>query len=386
MNMIIQQLNILTLIGLILAIIHFGTPLAYYYHAKRRWLHKPWNIKTNPNYKPKTTIIIPTYNEAKLIEKKLDNIYQQDYPRSMLEVIVVDSASDDGTPEKVKDWTRKHPDLNLKLIQEPERKGKAHALNNALKHAIGEIVITTDVDAWWPSSNTLSETAKWLADPTIGAVSCLKKPATPSKAGIEEEYRKYYNTLRLAESKAWSTPIFHGELAAFKTELLKKLGGFPINIGADDSHTATRIALTGYRAIIPENILCIEIVPRNGYHAWRIRRAQHLIQHFIKTLTIKPKTPRPFKPILYVEAFLHLVNPWILLVITLLFLIISITKGSLLATTMLTLGVFLLTYESYRTWVTTQMYLIAATLRNLYNKELTWVKNAKAEAILMHIK
>jgi len=159
-----KLITTLDIVALALAAIHFGVPLTYYYWCKKKWLPKPWNIKTDPNYKPKVTIIVPTYNEAKLIEKKLDNIYEQEYPRDKLEVIVIDSASTDGTPEKVKQWASKHPDLNLKLIQEPERRGKAHALNMALRHATGDVVIITDVDAWLASKNTLAETMKWLAD------------------------------------------------------------------------------------------------------------------------------------------------------------------------------------------------------------------------------
>ena len=59
----------LDIIALTLALIHFGIPLTYYWYMKTKYLNKPWNIKTNPNYKPKITIIVPTYNEAKLIWK-----------------------------------------------------------------------------------------------------------------------------------------------------------------------------------------------------------------------------------------------------------------------------------------------------------------------------
>ncbi len=367
------SLTTLDIVAIALLLIHFGVPLLYYYYMKKRWLHAPWNIKTDPNYKPKITIIIPTYNEAQFIEKKLDNIYHQDYPRDKLEVIVVDSASTDGTPQLVKQWKQKHLDLNLKLIEESARRGKAEALNKALKCTTGEIVITTDVDALWLSKNTINETSKWFVDQIIGAVSCLKQPIGKGTAGIEEGYRKYYNILRLAESKAWSTPIFHGELAAFRKELLNKLGGFPTDIGADDSHTATRITLMGYRVIMPENILCREAIPRNGYHTWRIRRAQHLVQHFLKTLIIRPKIPRPYKSIFYMEVFLHLINPWILLGITLLFLILIAMKSPL-AAVVLMLGIALLIYRPYRTWITTQLYLIVAMIRNLYTKDLVWTK------------
>ena len=45
------------------------------------------------------TIIIPTYNEAEYIQGKLDNIYDQDYLKNLMEVIVIDSASSDETAE-----------------------------------------------------------------------------------------------------------------------------------------------------------------------------------------------------------------------------------------------------------------------------------------------
>lgn len=63
------------IIAIVLLTIHFGIPLAYYYYAKTRWLPRPWNLRLDPNYQPKITIIIPIYNEANLIQSKLDNIH-----------------------------------------------------------------------------------------------------------------------------------------------------------------------------------------------------------------------------------------------------------------------------------------------------------------------
>ncbi|RLF21909.1 MAG: glycosyltransferase family 2 protein, partial [Thermoprotei archaeon] len=285
-------------------------------------------------------------------------------------------ASTDGTPELVKKWIEKHADLNLKLIVENERKGKAFALNNALRHATGEIVIMTDVDSLWPS-NALSKTLKWFADQTTGAVSCLKKPIGPKVKEVEENYRHYYNVLRVAESKAFSTPIFHGELAAFRRNLLEKIGGFPTDIGADDSHTATQIALMGYRAIIPEDLWVEEIVPNENYFWWRIRRAQHLIQHFARTLRGIRQAPMKFRKILAIESFLHLANPFLLLVATILLIVSTLITYSLTALSILALGAILLTIKQYRIWTIQQLYLIVASLRNLWSKEIVWSKQVK---------
>jgi len=374
----VVEVGLLMTIALILALLHFGVPLSYYYYLKKWWLNKPWNIRRDPGYKPKVSIIVPTYNEAGLIESKLDDLAKQDYPRELVEVIVVDSASTDGTPEKVEEWVRRNPDVKLALIREPTRRGKAHALNNALKYATGDIVVITDVDTTWSSNDTLSNAVLWFNDLSVGTVTCLKLPAGKGIMRVEEGYREFYNVVRLAESKKHSTPVFHGELAAFRRSLLEKVGGFPTNIGADDSHTATRIALTGYRAIAVDNAWCVESVPKSGYHTWRIRRAQHLIQHFMAILKNLWRVPRELRKILLVETYLHLLNPWILVAATATLLYLAL-NSSIVAIALIVLGATLLAFKPYRTWVMAQLYLVIASIRNLWTREIAWEKQAKTE-------
>jgi len=82
---------------LALALVHFGLPLAYYSYVKSKWFRKPWNLRLDGAYRSRVTIILPTYNEAGLIAEGLENLYAQDYPRSLLEIVVIDSASGNGT-------------------------------------------------------------------------------------------------------------------------------------------------------------------------------------------------------------------------------------------------------------------------------------------------
>jgi cellulose synthase/poly-beta-1,6-N-acetylglucosamine synthase-like glycosyltransferase len=372
-----MHLDILLIMAIGLALMHFGFPLTYYCYLKKLWLNKPWSVRGDSEYKPRVSIIVPTYNEANLVKQKLDNIASQDYPKELVEIIIVDSASTDGTLEVVKEWIAGHRDVEAKLIEENVRRGKAHALNKALEVAMGEVVVTTDVDSTWPSRDTLASALSWFSYPLVGAVTCLKIPAGESFAGVERGYRDLYNVVRLCESKKYSTPVFHGELAAFRRDLLVQLGGFPTDIGADDSHTATLIALKGYRAIAVDNVICRELVPGKGYHMWRIRRAQHLIQHFTKAMKLLPKAPREFKPILLAETWLHLFNPWLLLVATTILLYKALT-GALLAIALLVAGTALLLFKPYRTWVATQAYLVTASIRNLWTKEIAWEKQEKS--------
>ena len=370
------MINALTVLALALALTHFSFPLLYYLYLRSRWLNKPWDLGGDPSYRPRVTIVVPTYNEAGLIRRKLNDIASQDYPRELVEVIVVDSASTDGTPSIVREWAESRRDFKVILVEEGVRRGKAFALNNALRFASGEVVVITDVDSLWISRDTLANALSWFSDSRVGAVTCLKTPVGEGFAGVERGYRVYYNVVRLGESKRFSTLVFHGELAAFRRDLLVKLGGFPVDIGADDSHTATLIAISGFRAIAVNNALCIELVPRRGYHAWRIRRAQHLVQHFVKALGLLSKAPREFKPILLAETWLHLFNPWLLLAAATI-LLYKALMGSLTALALLVAGVALLILKPYRTWVVTQAYLIMASVRNLWAKEIVWEKYEK---------
>ncbi|QOJ79279.1 glycosyltransferase family 2 protein [Infirmifilum lucidum] len=362
-------------VALLLAFIHFSIPLAYYWYAKAVWLKKPWNIKADLNYTPRVTVIVPTYNEATLIQQKLDDIAAQDYPRDSLEVIVVDSASTDRTPEIAEEWARGN-NLQVKVLREPVRRGKAHALNTALSHATGEVVVVSDADSTWATRDTLRRAVAVLADPSVGAVTCIKVPAGRSPGRVEETYRGYYNTLRVAESKKHSTPVFHGELAAFRRKLLDEVKAFPTYTGSDDSHTATLIALKGYRAVALEDLVCVEFLPTRGYTSWRVRRAQHLVQHFAYTLKRVPRAPRGLKPILVAEAYLHLLNPWLLLAAAIL-LSAAAAKGDVLAAAALSAGILLLALKPYRTWIASQLYLILGSLRNLSGKGIAWEKTAK---------
>jgi len=366
--------TLLDLLALSLVAVHFGVPLLYYYYL-RKWLPRPWGIRTNPSYTPRVTVVVPTYNEAGLIEEKLDNIYSQDYPRDRLEVIVVDSASRDGTPQIVRRWAEEHSDAELILIEENERKGMVPALNYALRYVSddSEIVVFTDADAFW-ERDSLRKVVSYFADPSVGAVTTRIAPL--QEGTVESTYRDYYNTVRVAESKIHSTPIHNGALIAYRKKLLNEIGGLPTYTGNNDSTPASLIAFMGYRAIQIDDTMLREPI-RNGQVMRKIRRAQHLILHFINTrrharkLGIYRKTP--FDKIWNIEAYLHLINPWLLLVVALL-LAISAIMGSITAITLLTIGVLLSPTKPYRTWISTQLYLMLAAIRSIWTKEIAWEK------------
>lgn len=357
--------------GLVLSALHFGLPLLYYTWALKTWYPRDWGVSKNAHL-PKITVVVPTYNEARRIWQKLENLYSQKYPRNLVDILLVDSASVDGTVEIAERWSSQRRDAKLTIIKERHRLGKISALNNALTKATGDIVVITDADATW-AEDALLKTATYFADTTVGAVTCIKKPAGDLHH-VESHYRKFYNAVRVAESKAFATPIFHGELAAFRRDILERIGGFPPDVGADDSYAAVRIASMGYRAIAADDIVCIEEVPHgSAYHTWRIRRAQHLIQSFSKGLRHLRAMDKRFKPIFLANAYLHLANPW-LLAAGAAALSAATICGSAAAAALIVAGTLLALYRPYRTWAVMQIYLMAASVRNIWDRQLIWKK------------
>lgn len=87
---------------------------------------------------PLVSIVIPMYNEADAIERCIESILQQDYPQELLEIIVVDGHSSDGSKEKVFALAQKHG--NIFLYENPQRR-TPKSLNIGIKNAHGEVII-----------------------------------------------------------------------------------------------------------------------------------------------------------------------------------------------------------------------------------------------------
>lgn len=93
--------------------------------------------------KPIVSIIIPCYNEQETIASLLTAIYQQTYPLKLIEVIVADGNSNDNTLQVIETFIADHPELAIRIIENPERI-IPKALNRAIDAAQGEIIVRLD--------------------------------------------------------------------------------------------------------------------------------------------------------------------------------------------------------------------------------------------------
>ena len=90
---------------------------------------------------PVVSVVLPVRNEEKSIEKCISAVLKQDYPPELLQVIVADGQSTDGTRDVVTKLQAKHP--NLELIDNPGQIVPT-GLNAALLKAKGEIIVRVD--------------------------------------------------------------------------------------------------------------------------------------------------------------------------------------------------------------------------------------------------
>ena len=99
----------------------------------------------NKNNLVKVSVLIAARNEEKNIEKLLESLKKQSFPKELFEVIIVNDHSTDNTDEIINDFINKNKELDVKLLK-AEKKGKKHAISQALHSAINELVIVTDAD------------------------------------------------------------------------------------------------------------------------------------------------------------------------------------------------------------------------------------------------
>jgi glycosyltransferase involved in cell wall biosynthesis len=93
------------------------------------------------------SIIIPAYNEAKIIHLLLHKVLAVDLIQEIKkEIIIVNECSTDNTKEVVEQYIDEHKDFNIKLINQPENKGKGAAIRKGLEEITGDYVIIQDAD------------------------------------------------------------------------------------------------------------------------------------------------------------------------------------------------------------------------------------------------
>src|SRR5512142_2499402 len=115
---------------------------------------------------PRLSILIPTYNEARLVGRVLDEVLEASGPLDA-EIVLVDDGSTDGTADIVEERGRR--DGRLRVVRHLLNLGKAAAIRSALAHATGALVLVQDADLEYSPADYDALLAPF-ADPTVQAV------------------------------------------------------------------------------------------------------------------------------------------------------------------------------------------------------------------------
>jgi cellulose synthase/poly-beta-1,6-N-acetylglucosamine synthase-like glycosyltransferase len=200
------------------------------------------------DYEPSITIVVPTYNEANLIRRRLLDVTTYDYDPDKIEVIVVDSGSSDGTAEVVESIQKEGFLPRLMLIKEEQRRGKAAADNLALNRASGDIMVISDAPTLFDPL-ALRRLASNFADPSVGAATGDFVVPHQSTSSQREEglFWTLRNRLRRLEAELDSTPFLSGEMCCFRRNLVDLVDEDSM---ADDMNISLRLRQAGYRTVV----------------------------------------------------------------------------------------------------------------------------------------
>lgn len=234
-----------------------GYPMALWLIAGRRTRQI-----TNTSVPLPVTIVIPTYNEARSIGAKLKNVRELAYPRDCVEIMVVDSASTDGTARLAKE-----ADPDVLVIEEEKKLGKAHAINTVLPRARYDLVLITDANAYM-APDVLSKMTPIFNDLSVGGATGAMRQVNKANTAVSEGgglYWKLEMFIRERESNIGSVIAMSGEASMFRRKLFLDDTGQPLlwyRPGAtDDFEMTLSIIRKGYRVMFVPDAAVWEHAP-----------------------------------------------------------------------------------------------------------------------------
>ncbi len=198
-------------------------------------------LPLDPQLLPDVTLMICAYNEADVIEEKMQNIRALNYPQEKLCVMWVTDGSSDNSNEMLQAYPE------VKLVFSPERKGKAAAMQHGLQENKAEYVIFTDANTML-NADAIREIVRQFMKKNVSCVSGEKRVAArhAGQATAEGEgvYWKYESMLKRWDSELYSAMGAAGELFAVR---MSHYLPAPSNALLDDFMMSMLILKDGHR-------------------------------------------------------------------------------------------------------------------------------------------
>ncbi|MBM4321811.1 MAG: glycosyltransferase, partial [Deltaproteobacteria bacterium] len=227
-------------LGLLLTIYtYFGYPALVLLRARRR----PRPLRPDPAWRPTVTVCLACRDEEERVAAKLEQILALDYPAELLEILLLDDGSGDGTAALVRE---RFGPRGVRLLRRPEPRGKAAGLNVLAASARSEVLLLLDCRQRI-EPGVLRALLAPLADPQAGAVSgelmLEEEDGRPSTQGVGL-YWQVEKAIRRGEALAGSTVGVTGALYVVRRHLFPTL---PEGLLLDDLAVPLAVARQRYR-------------------------------------------------------------------------------------------------------------------------------------------
>ncbi|MCE7746141.1 MAG: glycosyltransferase family 2 protein [Candidatus Heimdallarchaeota archaeon] len=242
------------------------------------------------DYRPLVSMIVPAYNEAKVIEKTINSLLELSY--STKEIIIVDDGSTDNTLKLVKKIARKAP---INVISKPNG-GKWSALNKGVEEAKGEIIVCIDADTIL-AKNAIEQLIPYFTDKEIAAVAGNIKVGNRRKIITKLQALEYVmdiNLLRRSESTLSKITVVPGPLGAFRKSVLEEVGMYSADTFAEDADLTMTILRAGYKIKYEKKALGYTEAPTTlldlGKQRYRWYRGQiQVLKKHRKAIVLMPR-------------------------------------------------------------------------------------------------
>ena len=216
---------------------------AYLGHAERNVL----GVR-KPHEMPPVSIIVPAYNEGKVMERALTSLMELDYRE--YEVVVVDDGSTDDTLQRAAAWEGRHGPAEFRVVTK-RNGGKATALNAGIASSKHPFILCMDADSHL-APKTLLRAVEHFRDPSVGAVAGNVKVANRGSSITRLqalEYIEGLNLARRAQGFVAAVNIVPGPIGMFRREALEEIGGYDTDTFAEDADLTLKMMAAGWRVV-----------------------------------------------------------------------------------------------------------------------------------------
>jgi poly-beta-1,6-N-acetyl-D-glucosamine synthase len=226
-----------------------------------------------PESKPEpVSIVMPCYNEGETVGRAIESLLGMDYPKDMMEIIVVDDKSSDNSAAIAREYEKKYKNVRV-IVNERNSGGAAEPTNIGVKAAKFGYIAVTDADSF-PDKDALRKMIGFLQeDKTVGAVTCavLAKNSRTFMQKLQEiEYRVISFTRKLLDQidAVYVTP---GPFALYRKSVLREIGYFDPKNLTQDIEIVWRLRAHGYRAKMCLAAKVYSETPVKFRHWWKQR-------------------------------------------------------------------------------------------------------------------